>query len=67
MSKMLADAHMLCWYGASLGGTFITPGTTSLTDESRVTSQKPHKKHKDLTNSITMVVEPIAPPAAWIL
>jgi len=37
--------------------------TTSTTDESRV---KTTQKHKSLTNTITMVVEPLAPPAAWI-
>jgi hypothetical protein len=25
-----------------------------------------HKKHKQQTNTITMVVELLAPPAAWI-
>jgi hypothetical protein len=25
-----------------------------------------YKKHKQQTNTITMVVEPLAPPAAWI-
>jgi hypothetical protein len=25
-----------------------------------------HKKHKQQTNTITMVVKPLAPPAAWI-
>jgi len=25
-----------------------------------------HKKHKQQTNTITMMVEPLAPPAAWI-
>jgi hypothetical protein len=25
-----------------------------------------HKKHKQQTNTTTMVVEPLAPPAAWI-
>jgi hypothetical protein len=27
---------------------------------------KPHKKHKDLTNIITKVMELLAPPAVWI-
>jgi hypothetical protein len=27
-----------------------------------VTSQKPHKKHKDLTNTIAMVMDPSTPP-----
>ena len=31
-----------------------------------VTSQKTHKKHKQHDKHITMVVEPLAPPAAWI-
>jgi hypothetical protein len=25
-----------------------------------------HKKHKQQTNTTTMVMEPLAPPAAWI-
>jgi hypothetical protein len=29
-------------------------------------SQKPHKKHKQHDKHITMVVESLAPPAAWI-
>jgi hypothetical protein len=35
--------------------------TTSEDDQTRR-----HKKHKQQTNTITMVVEPLAPPAAWI-
>ncbi len=31
-----------------------------------VKNQKPHKKHKDLTNTITMVMEPLVTPAVWI-
>jgi hypothetical protein len=49
-------------------GHFVTP-LKRRSDEFalRVTSQKPHKKHKDLINTITMVMEPPTPPAAWIL
>jgi len=35
--------------------------TTSDNDQTRQ-----HKKHKQQTNTITMVVEPLTPPAAWI-
>jgi hypothetical protein len=35
--------------------------TTSDDDQTRR-----HKKHKQKTNTTTMVVEPLAPPAAWI-
>jgi hypothetical protein len=34
---------------------------TSVDDQTRR-----HKKHKQQTKTITMVVEPLAPPAAWI-
>jgi hypothetical protein len=39
--------------------------TMTLTDESRVV--RPHKKHKQpYKHPITMVAEPLAPPAVWI-
>jgi hypothetical protein len=44
-------------YGASLGGARPT-------DESQV--KKHTKSTNHLTNTITMVMEPLAPPAAWI-
>ena len=65
------------WYGASLGGTlcFINNPTlrlfshisrTRLHTTSDDDQMRRHKKHKQKTNTITMVVEPLAPPAAWI-
>ena len=47
-------------------GHFVTPlKRRSDKFDWRVKSQKPHKKHKYLTNTITMVMELPTPPAAW--
>ena len=49
-------------------GHFVTPlkhvGKTRPTDESRVKNHTKNTNH--LINTITMVVELLAPPAAWI-
>ena len=49
-------------------GHFVAPlkrvGRTCLTDKSRVKNYTKNTDH--LTNTITMVVEPFAPPAVWI-
>ena len=68
-------------YGASLGGalcyinnptlrlfshTCLHLSRTRLHTKSDDDRTRRHKKHKQQTNTITMVVEPLAPPAAWI-
>jgi hypothetical protein len=57
-------------YGASLGGALVTPLKRSLIGKTRPTDESQVKKHikstNHLTNTITMVMEPLAPPAAWI-
>jgi hypothetical protein len=74
---ILAVLQKRCGYGASLGGTlcFINNPTlrlfshisrTRLHTTSDDDQTRRHKKHKQKTNTITMVVESLAPPAAWI-
>jgi hypothetical protein len=63
--------------GASLGGAqsnvfnptlrlFSHISRTRLHTTSDDDQTRRHKKHKQKTNTTTMVVEPLAPPAAWI-
>ena len=47
------------------GNVNTKPGWDTLSDW-LVTSQKQQKNYKDLTNTITMVMEPPTPPVAWI-
>jgi hypothetical protein len=54
-------------YGASLGGPLCNTSkmyVQQVTDESRVRNRT--KSTNKMTNTITMVVELLAPPAAWI-
>ena len=37
-----------------------------MSDDNQTRRHKKPKKHKQQTNTITMVVEPLAPPAVWI-
>jgi hypothetical protein len=43
---------------------FVTPLKCTYTDESRVRNRT--KSTDDMTNNITMVLEPLTPPVAWI-
>jgi len=43
---------------------FVTPLKLSTTDESQVRNRT--KSTNNMTNNITMVLEPLAHPAAWI-
>ena len=73
--KVFHNLHILWMYGwvfrlvQTWAGHFVTPlkrryDRTRLTDESQV---KNHTKSTNrLPNTITMMVEPLAPPAAWI-
>ena len=60
---------MSFWYGASMSGSLCNTfkhivGTMTPTDESRV---KKHTKSTNyLINIMTMVLEPLTPPEAWI-
>jgi hypothetical protein len=73
--------QLKCGYGASLGGalcyinnptlrlfshTCLHLSHTRLHTTSDDDQTRWHKKHKQQTNTITMVVELLAPPAAWI-
>jgi len=61
------DHNIVLRYGASLGGPLCDTSkmyVTSTTGKSRVRNRT--KSTNNMTNIITMVVKPLAPPAAWI-
>jgi hypothetical protein len=65
---------MINWYGASLGGSLCcinnpTKGYSLKLVYMRremTTGQDGTKSKNNMTNNITIVVEPLAPPAVWI-